>query len=171
MASGLRSLLALVTISLLATAAPAHAGTRRVAFEQALLHRINDVRLEYGLAPLTLSQRLSAAALQHTEEMGDDGYFAHESVDRSDFATRVRRWYPVIGRGFWAVGENLLWSAPDVGPAGAVSIWLASPEHRANLLSPTWREIGLSAVHFASAPGVYAGRPVTIVTADFGARS
>jgi hypothetical protein len=38
------------------------------------------------------------------------------------------------------------------------------------LLDPNWREIGVSAVHASSAPGVYNGLPVTIVTTDFGVR-
>jgi uncharacterized protein YkwD len=45
-----------------------------------------------------------------------------------------------------------------------------SPEHKAILLTPRWREIGLSAVHSSGAPGTYGGREVTIVTADFGVR-
>ncbi len=52
----------------------------------------------------------------------------------------------------------------------ALKLWLASPEHRKNLVDPTWREIGVSAVHVAHAPGVYHGRDVTIVTTDFGVR-
>jgi hypothetical protein len=38
------------------------------------------------------------------------------------------------------------------------------------MLTTRWREIGLSAVHVASAPGAYGGREVTIVTTDFGVR-
>ncbi len=52
----------------------------------------------------------------------------------------------------------------------ALELWLASPPHRANLLSPRWREIGLGAVHAFVAAGVYEGRAVTILTADFGVR-
>jgi uncharacterized protein YkwD len=48
---------------------------------------------------------------------------------------------------------------------------MLSPPHRENLLSREWREIGIAAIHFSSAPGEYEGRPVTIVTADFGARN
>ena len=48
---------------------------------------------------------------------------------------------------------------------------MASPEHRANILSPRWREIGVSATHFDSAPGTYGGSAVTIITTDFGARN
>jgi uncharacterized protein YkwD len=49
-------------------------------------------------------------------------------------------------------------------------MWLRSRPHRRNLLTPRWREIGLSAVHVAAAPGFFGGRTVTIVTADFGVR-
>jgi hypothetical protein len=38
------------------------------------------------------------------------------------------------------------------------------------LLTARWREVGLSAVHVNSAPGVYGGNAVTILTADFGVR-
>ncbi len=37
-------------------------------------------------------------------------------------------------------------------------------------MNPRWREIGVSAVHAASAPGTYKGMDVTIVTTDFGVR-
>jgi uncharacterized protein YkwD len=49
-------------------------------------------------------------------------------------------------------------------------MWLASPEHRANLMNPRWREIGVAAVHEAVAPGAFKGLDVTIVTTDFGVR-
>jgi uncharacterized protein YkwD len=49
-------------------------------------------------------------------------------------------------------------------------MWIASPGHLANLLSPRWREIGISAVGVVNAPGVFGGRRVTIITTDFGNR-
>ena len=52
-----------------------------------------------------------------------------------------------------------------------MQLWLASPEHRANILNPSWQDVGCSAVHADSAPGVYANEPVTVVTCDFGTRS
>jgi uncharacterized protein YkwD len=163
--------LAVVAALALLVVPSALAGGRDTALESNVLQRINQVRRQHGLQPLRLSANLAAAAAQHSNEMGADGYFAHESVDGSAFWKRVIRWYPSRGSHTWTVGENLLWSSPDVTPSGAVTMWMNSPEHRANLLSRAWREIGLSAVHFDSAPGAYGGRPVTIVTADFGARS
>jgi uncharacterized protein YkwD len=70
----------------------------------------------------------------------------------------------------WAAAENLLWSSGALNGARALKMWLASPPHRRTLLDPLWREIGLSAVDEAHAPGVYHGLDVTILTADFGVR-
>ena len=44
------------------------------------------------------------------------------------------------------------------------------PEHRANILTARWRQIGISVVHVGSSGSVFGGGPVTIVTTDFGVR-
>jgi len=131
---------------------------------------VNRLRRSHGLRQLRISTKLSAAAAQHTQEMARLGYFSHDSADGSVFWRRVQRYYPSRGRAFWAVGENLLWASPDVDAARSLKMWMASPEHRANLLKGDWREIGLAVVHVPSAPGVFNGAEVTIVTADFGVR-
>jgi uncharacterized protein YkwD len=51
-----------------------------------------------------------------------------------------------------------------------VRSWLGSAGHRENVLSRSWLEVGVGAVSKPSAPGVYGGSPVTIVTVDFGKR-
>jgi uncharacterized protein YkwD len=151
-----------------ATADQPAAATR--ALEQGVLYNMNALRREHGLIPLRLSSGLGAAARQHSSEMAIRGYFSHSSVNGSSFGRRVARFYPMAHRHFWSVGENLLWSSPDVDAVKALDMWLNSPEHRKNMLTPRWREIGLSAVHVPSAPGTFGGREVTIVTADFGVR-
>ena len=102
--------------------------------------------------------------------MARAGFFAHESQNGASFGERVRRHYGASGFRSWRAGENLLWASPDIDAKRAVEMWLESPGHRRVLLTPAWREIGLSAVHTASAPRVYEGLEVTIVTADFGVR-
>ena len=141
------------------------------ALENQVLVNMNRVRSRHGLARLRLSTKLSAAATQHSREMARVGYFSHSSANGTAFWRRIEGFYPSHGYRSWSVGENLLWSSPDVDAAGAVKMWMASPEHRANLLNRSWREIGLAAVHSDSAPGTYHGLGVTIMTADFGARS
>jgi uncharacterized protein YkwD len=144
---------------------------RQTALESGLVREINDARRTHGLKPLVVSAKLTAAAVQHTREMGADGYFEHESFYNTEFWKRIARWYPSKGWSSWSVGENLLYSSPDVdGAASGVDDWMSSPGHRANLLSRTWREIGVAAIHFDNAPGEYEDEPVTIVTADFGYR-
>jgi uncharacterized protein YkwD len=162
-------------LGLWVVASPAGASSQRPAtslstLEQGVLADINALRKEHGLGPLRLSANLSAAARQHSSEMAARGYFSHSSANGSSFDRRIARYYPLSGSHYWSVGENLLWSSPDVDAGGALDMWWNSPEHRKNMLTVRWREIGLSAVHVASAPGTYGGREVTIVTTDFGVR-
>ena len=51
-----------------------------------------------------------------------------------------------------------------------MKLWIASPPHLANLLAARWRQIGVSAVGVARAPGVCGGRRAIIGTTDFGVR-
>jgi uncharacterized protein YkwD len=51
-----------------------------------------------------------------------------------------------------------------------VRIWLASPAHRAVLLTPAWRELGVGVVRAERATGVYASQDVYVVAVEFGAR-
>jgi uncharacterized protein YkwD len=167
--------LALTALGLWVVASPAGATSQRPAnslssLEQGVLTDINTLRKQHGLAPLRLSGSLSAAARQHSGEMAARGYFSHDSMNGSSFDRRIARYYPMGRSHYWSVGENLLWSSPDVDAGGALNMWWNSPEHRKNMLTARWREIGVSAVHVAAAPGTYAGREVTIVTTDFGVR-
>jgi uncharacterized protein YkwD len=167
--------LAAVALVACALVAPAQsAGERRIAaadgLEKAVLAEINQLRGRHGLKPLRLSARLSAAADAHSRAMVTQGFFAHDSSDGTLYWKRVQRWYGPRGYAYWAVGENLLWASPSVAPGAALSMWLESPPHRKNLLTAKWREIGLSAVHATAAPGVFGGREVTVITADFGVR-
>jgi len=167
--------LVVAVFGLWVVASPAGASSQRPAtslstLEQGVLSDINALRKQHSLAPLRLSASLSAAARQHSSEMAARGYFSHSSANGSSFDKRIARFYPVGGSHYWSVGENLLWSSPDVDAGGALDMWWNSPEHRKNMLTARWREIGLSAVHVPSAPGTYGGREVTIVTTDFGVR-
>jgi uncharacterized protein YkwD len=138
------------------------------ALEPQVFAAINDLRRNQGLAPLRLSRALTIAAGEHSLSMAKHGYFEHSSLDGAPFWKRVAARYAWPGTR-WSVGENLVWASPRLSARSAVERWLASPSHRATLLSPAWRDVGLGAVH-AVAGGVYGGRVVTILTADFGVR-
>jgi uncharacterized protein YkwD len=161
-----------------ALAAPATAAehsalgvTRDNALEQGVLAEINTFRAQHRLSPLRVNVRLTAAAEAHSLAMARRGFFAHESADGTAFWKRVRGFYGDRGFAYWRVGENLLWSSPTIEPAEALQLWLDSPPHRKILLKREWREIGLSAVHVDSAPGIYRDSETTIITADFGVRT
>jgi uncharacterized protein YkwD len=176
MAGGRIGAVLAVALAAVAAAAPGASAAPRVpaaslsSLESNVLVDINVFRSQHHLARLRLNTALTRAAREHSSQMATKGYFAHSSADGSAFWQRIQAFYDSSRWQFWSVGENLLWSSPDVDAGGALKLWLASPEHRENLLSPKWREIGVSAVHVAHAPGTFAGRDVTIVTTDFGVR-
>jgi uncharacterized protein YkwD len=173
--------LALSLVALAVTSGPAAAPasvaplrahvTHSSALASQVVAELNAARTKHGLPLLRISAGLAAAAENHSREMAREGYFEHRSADGSAFWKRVARFYPARRFRIWSIGENLLWSSPRIDAPAALRMWMASPEHRKNLLDPRWREIGISALHLAAAPGFFSGREVTIVTADFGVRS
>jgi uncharacterized protein YkwD len=133
--------------------------------------RVNLVRRWNGLRPLRVSRGLTTAARRHSRDMGLKGYFDHDSVSGTAFWSRIERNYASRGFGRWEVGENIAWSSPRATAAQVVRQWMRSPAHRANMLSRTWRELGLGAFRVSRARGAYGGQAVTIVTLDLGVRA
>jgi uncharacterized protein YkwD len=165
----------LVAFIVAVAASPAHSasqGSKRqlLTLNRGLVAAINAYRAQHNLTALTVSTDLNAAALQHSMEMGTYGYFAHSSYDGTPFWKRIQTYYTSTDYSYWTAGENLLYMSPTVSAAKALKMWIASPEHKRNLLSKDWLDVGVSAVKVAHAPGVYGGYTVTIVTCDFGAR-
>jgi uncharacterized protein YkwD len=135
-----------------------------------VLASVNRFRASHGLEALHDSAALDSAARRHSLQMGRLGYFSHNSAGGTQFWQRIRHFYPAHGYSYWAAGENLVWASPSLSAEGAMRMWISSPPHLANLLSRQWRQVGISAVGVARAPGVYGGRRVTIITTDFGVR-
>lgn len=151
--------------------AAASAGTEAAdELEAPILRELNRVRAEHRLPLLRASRPLARAADFHAFSMASRGYFSHASANGTSFDRRVARFYPVGGRAYWAVAENLLWASPTITPRRAVQLWMASPGHRRNILSPRYRELGVAAVRASAAPGLFGGREVTILVTDFGVR-
>jgi uncharacterized protein YkwD len=152
-----------------AAARPSRASAS-VALTSTMLAGLNEIRSEHGLAQLVVNPGLTAAADAHAREMIERGYFGHDSADGRPFWRLIEVYYPVAGHSYWSVGQNLFWGAQQVNAQTALSSWMASPPHRANILQPSWRQIGIAAVSSASAPGVFGKRAVTVITTDFGVR-
>lgn len=146
----------------------------RNAREPNLVERINAVRADHGLAPLRSNYLLNTAATRHAKSMGKRGYFRHELRKEGSwfgFGTWIHWYWPGPGYTSWTAGENLAWGAPDLSAGDAVTMWMNSPGHRANLLG-SWKRVGVAIVHVDDPSGYYGDyRDVTLVAAEFGKRS
>lgn len=169
----------LIVSSMLAgLSAPASAtsGSRPLAMKierllaRGLLVEINGIRDKHSLRPVRIYTPLSRTADHHVRDMGRRGYFSHDSANGAEFWKRIERYYPAAGFRHWMVGENLLWSARNLTARSVLRVWMHSPRHRANLLRRDWRQIGISAHRFTSAPSFFHHRRVWLVAIDFGAR-
>ena len=152
------------------SAAPTGMQSPMAILERAVVDRMNQVRRGHGLRALRISRPLAVVAERHSNDMARRGYFEHDSASGTAFWRRIERFYPSRGFRSWTVGENLLWAGDTYSAAFAVQEWMNSPPHRKNILSRQWREVGIGAVYAQDAQGEYRGGPVTITTADFGAR-
>ncbi len=133
--------------------ATALAGSTRA--ESSLLDEMNRVRAEHGVGRLTADTHLQRAARSHSGEMIASNVFEHGA-----FGSRMLQ-FNVTGT---LAGENLAWGTGVRGTAqGIVAAWLASPEHRVNLLRPSFTRVGISDL-----VGAFRGhRGAHVVTADF----
>lgn len=157
---GPQRVLLLLTILLAAVLAAALPGSASAAPgpAQAVLVEINRVRAEHGLAKLRRDARLARASRFHVADLLSRGAFEH-----GDFEARMRR-FGARGPRF---GENIAWGARERGSARAlVTMWMGSPAHRANLLRPGWRRVGIGV-----AAGTFSGHDgVRLAAAAFAGR-
>lgn len=145
---------------------------RLTSLESSVVREVNRVRASSGLRPLRQAPSLRTAARSHTKAMLDFGFFGHESVDGTAFSERIKRYYTSRGWQSWSVGEALLASPTHQTEASTiVSAWMDSPPHRAILLSPSWRDVGIGALYAPVAPRAFGNAETVAVTADFGSRT
>ena len=107
------------------------------AYEQKMFKELNRERALYGMFPLVLNGELSAIARTHAKDMVKREYFSHYSPEGKSPSDRIR------GGVFGAIGENLA-IAPNVDLA--MRGFMQSSEHRRNLLSPRFRNVGIAAL-------------------------
>jgi uncharacterized protein YkwD len=155
-----------------ASAACANAGastenaTNR-ALVRATLCILNAQRARHDLGPLRLSRRLSTAARGHSRSMVRERFFSHTSPDGATFVDRIRATGYLEGAQSWSVGENIAYgSGSRSTPRSIGRAWMNSPGHRANILSESFRQIGIGI-----APGTPVGTGGATYTTDFGRRS
>jgi uncharacterized protein YkwD len=146
---------------------PSSEDTARI--RAAVICLIDRERARHGEDPLRLNHRMQAAAQHHSNDMLARGYFEHEGPGGESVADRLRAsGYLYSSNIGYVIGENIAWGTlEDATPAAIVAAWMGSPEHRANILDPRFRNTGIGV-----APGVPAsmgsGQPGGMYTQDFG---
>jgi hypothetical protein len=125
-----------------------------------ILARVNALRQQNGLPPLDLSGVLTASAQRHSDDMARTGTVDHTGSDGSSIDSRILaagygRW-----RDFGIWGENI-YGGQTANVDAAWDFWTNSQVHRANILKPRYREIGIGVGR--SANGAY-------YTLNFGAQ-
>jgi uncharacterized protein YkwD len=148
-----------------ATAIPESATLPEAA--QAVLCLVNAERRARGMRRLRSNRRLIQASLGHSNDMVGKRYFAHDTPSGQSMLDRLLRARYMNMRVGFTVGENLAWGSEGrAAPTALVDAWMNSPPHRANILQPKYREIGVGLVSGAPVAGID-GRAVTVTT-NFG---
>jgi len=141
--------------------------SQATAYEQLMLELVNAARAKAGAQPLAFNGFLNSAADSHTDWMIATDTFSHTGVNGSTPTVRM------TGAGYtfsgsWASGENIAWASTR-SPAGYQdevrllhTNLMNSPGHKANILNPSFREIGIG---FNT--GAYQGWNGAFVTEDF----
>ena len=126
--------------------------------ELAVVRVVNLVRAAHGLASLRPTPGLMRVARSHSADQMRHRMVGHTASNGSSFAQRVAR----AGR-YRTSGEVVAWTSRrrHATARGIVRMWMASPPHRAALLDPRFRSLGVGRAH---------GRRGTWVTADLAGR-
>lgn len=133
----------------------------------ATLCLINKQRAAHGLASVHTNQALKKAAAQLSHAMVAQNFFGHVTPAGGDLLHRLRAVGYVRPNHGFAIGENIA-AAGGSGatPAAIVTSWMNSPAHRANILSPSFKDSGIGVV--AALPAVVGTGPGATYTQDFG---
>jgi uncharacterized protein YkwD len=155
MARGLLSTLAL-TLSLgvmaIPAAGPAAASTPSSATaaydSQQVFALINTERHAHGLAALRWNTRLTTAAHSHNLLMAKYNTLSHQLPGEASFGARIT----AVGYSWRAIGENCAWTS-NWSLAGILAMHTGmynevapNDGHRRNILSTTYRDVGIDIV-------------------------
>ncbi len=110
---------------------------------------VNAQRATAGLAPFTVHPVLVAEAQRFSSVQAALGTLSHRGNDGSTPGQRLRR----AGYTWRALGENL--AAGQQTADEVVTAWMHSPSHRAVILNPKTREIGIGRTILMDDPAGY----------------
>lgn len=145
--------------------------TNLVAVRNATLCLINAQRTHRGLKALITNTQLRRVAQSYSRTMVSDRFFSHVSPGGSTLSSRVRLGTAYLaGARSFGLGEDIAFGTGNLcTPSKTVRMWMRSTLHRANILNPRYRHVGVG-VAFGDPTGPDDGASATY-TADFGFRS
>lgn len=160
-----RNLLALFIVpvlAVLAIAPAAGAAPIHDEFERAVLTKINGIRAENGLKSLKSSRKLARAASRHSRDQLRHDRLSHTSGNGTPFKVRAAR----MARGA-LVGETVGWLPDGMNDRAdrLVMMWMGSPGHRAQLMRPRYKKVGIGRWY-----GAMGLEPGLAVTANFSSK-
>lgn len=109
-------------------------------YEKKVVELVNVERAKYGLPALTLNTKLSAVARAKSQDMKDKKYFSHTSPTYGSPFDMMKS----FGITYKSAGENIAMGYKT--PEAVVNGWMNSAGHRANILSSSFKEIGVGYV-------------------------
>jgi uncharacterized YkwD family protein/spore coat assembly protein SafA len=107
------------------------------AKEAEVIRLVNVERSKKGLAPLAANWQLARVARYKSQDMINKNYFSHTSPTYGSPFDMME----AFGVRFSAAGENIAMGQRT--PAEVVTAWMNSPGHRANILSPSYNQLGV----------------------------
>lgn len=110
------------------------------AYERRVAELVNEIRRQNGLGELTLNEALCDVAREKSRDMRSLGYFDHTSPTYGSPFDMMK----AFGIPYRAAGENIAMGYPT--PESVVEGWMHSDGHRANILNPSFSEIGMGYV-------------------------
>lgn len=117
-------------------------------FRQKVVDLVNVERQKQGLPTLKRNSLLDQAAQVHSDDMQQRDYFSHISPEGNNEEKRIKEsgylqpFFDCACNKSYTVGENL--AKGQQTPEEAMTTWMNSPGHRANILSPDFSEIGIA---------------------------
>ena len=136
---------------------PSVLGIKTDISSEELLFLTNKERQNVGVGSLILNDKLSKAASEKAQDMFTYNYWAHNSPAGKTPWVFIKS----AGYNYIYAGENLArgFTTPD----GVIKAWMASPDHRANMLSSNYRDVG-----FAVKLGKLNGEETVLIVEEFG---
>ena len=122
-----------------------------------LLNDTNNQRHRYNQPGLSYNSALAKAAFLKAQDMFSQQYWAHVAPD----GTTPWHWFAKVEYNYAFAGENLAKNFTSAD--AAIAAWMASPEHRSNILSQNYTDVG-----FAVVDGKLNGKKTTLIVALYG---